>query len=142
MRLGQIIKSYREQHDLSMEAFADRAGLTKAYISMLENGNSARSGEFPTPSIKTFRACANAMGINVNDLLSSVETISIKEPSIISSVDRTSSDYDLNVEYYKSIMSSLPDSQLDSLLVALISDRDKDYLLQLAAKILEIASKK
>ena len=34
--LGDIIKEYRKSHRMSMDSFAERAGLSKPYISMLE----------------------------------------------------------------------------------------------------------
>lgn len=82
MRLGEVIKAYRDSHEMSMDLFAERAGLTKAYISMLENGNKARSGGYPKPSIKTYRSCAHAMNMDVNDLLASTEeSIRISDPA-------------------------------------------------------------
>ena len=38
MRLGMIIKDYRNEHNISMDEFARRTGLSKAYIGMLEKG--------------------------------------------------------------------------------------------------------
>ncbi|HEQ7796970.1 TPA: helix-turn-helix transcriptional regulator, partial [Streptococcus pyogenes] len=36
MKLGEIIKNFREEKKLSMDRFAEKSGLTKGYISMLE----------------------------------------------------------------------------------------------------------
>ena len=36
MNLGEIVKNYRDQHSLTMDEFAERSGLSKGYISMLE----------------------------------------------------------------------------------------------------------
>ena len=36
MTLGEIIKQYRDENKMSMDAFAKKAGLSKAYISILE----------------------------------------------------------------------------------------------------------
>ena len=36
MELGQIIKDYRALNNLSMQEFADRAKISKGYVSMLE----------------------------------------------------------------------------------------------------------
>ena len=73
MLLGEIIKEFREKNGLSMQEFADRAGLTKGYISMLERNNNPRSGNGVTPSVKTFKKCAKAMDIPVEDLLRMVD---------------------------------------------------------------------
>ena len=36
MTLGDLIKEYRSDHKLSMDEFAQRSGLSKAYVSILE----------------------------------------------------------------------------------------------------------
>lgn len=36
MTLGDIIKDYRKTHHLSMDAFSEKSGISKAYISLLE----------------------------------------------------------------------------------------------------------
>lgn len=38
MTLGEVIKKYREDHDLSMADFAELSGMSKAYVSLLEKG--------------------------------------------------------------------------------------------------------
>ena len=40
--IGELVKKYREQHNLSMDAFAEKCGVSKAYISMIEKGVSSR----------------------------------------------------------------------------------------------------
>ena len=36
MTLGDIIKDYRKSHNMSMDLFAEKSGISKAYISLLE----------------------------------------------------------------------------------------------------------
>lgn len=48
MTLGEIIKRYRGEHDLSMTEFADMCGMSKANISLLEKG--FRNGKKINPS--------------------------------------------------------------------------------------------
>ena len=36
MTLGDIIKAYREKHDMSMDDFAKASGISKTYVWMLE----------------------------------------------------------------------------------------------------------
>lgn len=67
--LGGIIKDYRTQHSLSMDAFAKRAGISKAYISMLENNKNPRTGNPIDPSLETYIAVSNATGMTIEDLL-------------------------------------------------------------------------
>ena len=59
MRLGEYIKSYRDDHDMTMESFASKSGLTKGYVSMLEKGTNPRSGKEIVPSLETIRKVAD-----------------------------------------------------------------------------------
>lgn len=73
MTLGDIIATYRKEHDnMSMDNFSSLSGISKAYISMLER-NQTQRGDEPTPSITTYRKVANAMGVAVDDLLRMVD---------------------------------------------------------------------
>ena len=44
MELNELIKLFRETNDYTMQEFADRCGLSKGYISMLEKGVQPRRG--------------------------------------------------------------------------------------------------
>ena len=73
MTLGQVIKDYRESHGLTMQAFADKAGLSKGYISMLESGKNPRSGKPIKPGLDALNQISKAMGISLNGLLDGVD---------------------------------------------------------------------
>lgn len=73
MKLGQIMKQYRDQRGISMDEFSSLSGLSKGYISLLEKGCN-NQGNPIDPTIKTLRAVAKGMGINVNDLFQSLDT--------------------------------------------------------------------
>ena len=45
MTLGDIIKRYRNDHALSMDAFSERSGISKAYISLLEKNRHPKTGK-------------------------------------------------------------------------------------------------
>lgn len=45
MTLGDIIKQYRDDHSLSMDAFSERSGISKAYISLLEKNKHPKTGK-------------------------------------------------------------------------------------------------
>ena len=68
MTLGEIIKQYREAHDLSMGDFANLSGMSKAYVSLLERGIDPRTRKAIRPSEKTIRQAANAMGTSAAEL--------------------------------------------------------------------------
>ncbi len=69
MSLGEIVKAYRDKNNLSMDVFSQRTGLSKGYISMLEKNKNPKNGKAITPSLETIRTVANAIGIEINDLL-------------------------------------------------------------------------
>ena len=60
MTLGDIIKDYRIEHELSMDRFAEISGLSKSYISMLERNRDPRGNEIK-PSIEVIDKVANAV---------------------------------------------------------------------------------
>ena len=49
MTLGELVHAYREERGMSMQEFADRSNLSKAYISMLERNRNPQSGRPPVP---------------------------------------------------------------------------------------------
>lgn len=73
MTLGDVIHQYREEHKCSMDAFASASGLSKAYISMLEKNLNPKTKQPITPSVVTFKCVAEAMGIQLDDLLTMVD---------------------------------------------------------------------
>ena len=73
MKIGSVIKEYRHSHDLSMQEFADKCGLSKGYISMLERGTHPQNNREIIPSIGTVQKIASVMGITVDTLLASVD---------------------------------------------------------------------
>ena len=84
MSLEEILRQYRESEDLSMQEFADRCGLSKGYISMLEKGQHPQNSRPLVPSINTIRHLADGMNISVDALLSAIDSdtiVSINNPA-------------------------------------------------------------
>ena len=69
MFLGEVIKKYREQHNLSLRAFADKCGLSYTYISMLEKNTDYRTGKPIAPTLDSVKNISIAMNIPIDDLL-------------------------------------------------------------------------
>ena len=69
MKLGEIIKSYREKHGVSQRRFATESGLSNSYISQLEKNKNSKNGRPITPSLVVLKQVADAMGIPLDDLL-------------------------------------------------------------------------
>lgn len=70
--IGEMIKKYRQEHGMSMDEFASRCGLSKAYISLIERGKNTRSDKPIVPSIDTVKAIADVLGVDLNVLLRSM----------------------------------------------------------------------
>lgn len=68
MTLGQVINKYIREHYMSVNAFAKSVGKSSTYINYLINGKTP-SGATPSPTIDTYRACAKAMGMDVDELV-------------------------------------------------------------------------
>ena len=69
MRLGDFIKKYREQHDLSQRQFALSCGLSNGYISMLERGINPNTDKPVTPNLQQLKKLADGMGTTMMELL-------------------------------------------------------------------------
>ena len=84
MSLEDILRQYREAENLSMQEFADRCGLSKGYISMLEKGHHPQNSRALVPSLNTIKALANGMNMTVDSLLSAMDgdtLVSINNPA-------------------------------------------------------------
>lgn len=78
MTLGEIIKQYREKNNLSLREFAERCGLSHAYIAKLEEGIDPRSGKKIEPTLETVKKVSEAISMPLDELL-----------QIIGYIDRT-----------------------------------------------------
>lgn len=72
MILGDIIKEFRELNNLSLEEFAKMSGLSKSYISMLENNKDPRGNPI-NPSLETIDKVASAIGVDLDTLLEKID---------------------------------------------------------------------
>jgi transcriptional regulator with XRE-family HTH domain len=62
--VGGRIRRYRQDRRLSLSQLAEQAGVSKGYLSTLENDPHARR-----PSAETLYAIAKALGVTMSDLL-------------------------------------------------------------------------
>lgn len=69
MLLGDIIKQYREEHQMSLQDFAELVHTSRSYIHMLEKNYNPATGKPISPSIETLKSIAQAMKIDIEDLL-------------------------------------------------------------------------
>jgi len=85
VHLGILIKRYRETHGLSMDDFAKRSGLSKAYISMLEKNKNSRSKKPIVPSLETIKSVSDVIGIDFNIVIEMIDPdtkVSVSNKSI------------------------------------------------------------
>lgn len=69
MTLGDIIKKYRKENNISMSEFASNCSLSKGYISMLENNVNPRNNKPISPTLPSIAKVASGMGIELDTLL-------------------------------------------------------------------------
>ncbi len=62
-RLSRMLKARREARGLTQAQLAKKAGVTEAYVSMLE------SGKRKAPSLPALQRLAKALGVPVTELL-------------------------------------------------------------------------
>ena len=74
MTLGDLIKKYRNENNLSMAEFATKSGLSKAYISLLEKNKNPKTGKEITPSIDVIKKVSDAIGMNFDEVFSSIDS--------------------------------------------------------------------
>ena len=69
MTLGDIIKKYRKENNISMSEFACNCSLSKGYISMLENNINPRNNKLISPTLPSISKVASGMRIELDTLL-------------------------------------------------------------------------
>jgi transcriptional regulator with XRE-family HTH domain len=62
--VGQNVRRFREERGLKLTELADRAKVSKGYLSILESGQTSSR-----PSGETLYALAKALGVTMSDLL-------------------------------------------------------------------------
>lgn len=99
MSLGDIIKSYRLSHGkMSMDSFAERSGISKAYISLLEKNSHPKTGKPIAPSIQVIKQAADGMGMDFDTLFSMLEgEVSLSEQPDSSVSEKRSKAVTINV---------------------------------------------
>jgi repressor LexA len=84
MTLGEYIREYRKEHNMSLRDFAELADLSPQYISNIEKGIN-NDGKPLSPTMTTYNKIAKATGISEGKLLSSVDDFVSVNPSIADS---------------------------------------------------------
>lgn len=69
MNLGELIRNYRMENNLSQRKFALRCGLSNGYIAMLERNENPDTGKPINPGLDKLKLIAEAMGITSDELI-------------------------------------------------------------------------
>lgn len=138
MTLGDVIKSYRQSHGLSMEAFSKASGLSKAYIGILEKNVNPTTGKPVVPSIVTYKAASLAMGMDMQKLIELVDSDSPVSMEAIDPLDwdcaaqEIIDDINTKLEYCKNQLLKLADP------MSHLSQETIDMLLQHFQEIVDL----
>ena len=69
MTLGDLVKKYRTDNNISMEEFSKKCNLSKGYISMLENNINPRNNKPIAPTLPTIQKIALGMNTDIDTIL-------------------------------------------------------------------------
>ena len=74
-KLGELIKEYRYDHDISLDELAKKVGCSKQYLNFLERGVNPVSHKALTPSLKMLSKIAKTLEIPLDELVSFIRIV-------------------------------------------------------------------
>lgn len=77
MKIGELLREYREAHDLSQRQLAYQCGLSNGYISILEKGQNPKTGKPVVPNLAQLKKLAEGMGMTTMELIDKVDDLPI-----------------------------------------------------------------
>lgn len=77
MKLGDLIREYRDSHELSQRQFANQCGLSNGYISILEKGVNPSTGKPVTPTLPQLKKLADGMSMTLSELFEQTDDMPI-----------------------------------------------------------------
>ena len=81
MTLGEFVKRYREEHNLSIRSFASNSGISPQQIINIENGT-GNDGKPMTSTMRTYKKIANAVGMDETEFLKYLNDDVAVNPSV------------------------------------------------------------
>ncbi len=137
MRLGEIIRKYRLEHEMCMSEFAKISGLSKQYVSVLEHGKHPTSGKNVAPSLEVIKKVAMAMGISFDDLFAMLDDeVTLNTPEEASRVFKERVMEPFNAKFAEKNKSTSTFEELRTAYARNRSKLTKTERMQLAAEIL------
>ncbi len=86
MKLGDLIREYRQEHDLSQRQFADKCGLSNGYISILEKGINPNTGKPLIPTLPQYSKLAKGLDLTIMEMWDIVDDMPIDIATEISNI--------------------------------------------------------
>ena len=115
MKLGELVKKYRQEHSLTVREFATKSGVSHGYIAMLENGKNSKTGLPITPSLVMLNKIANGMSLSIDELISTIDDM----PVVIQPSPVTPESISPNRQKLIDFAMSVPDDKVEPLYQAL-----------------------
>ena len=101
MTIGDVIKEFRKLNDLSLEEFGKMAGLSRSYVSMLENNKDPR-GNPVNPSLETIDKIASAIGVDVDALVGQIDQdVVVNRKKALADFDGSEEDFETKWKFIK-----------------------------------------
>lgn len=97
MHLGEIIYKYRAVNKISMDAFSEKSGISKSYISLLEKNKHPKTGKPIEPSIACIKQAAKGLNMDFDTLFNQLDgNISIDDADLKDTEDDITKKIDLD----------------------------------------------
>lgn len=77
MNLGDLIREYRDSHELSQRQFANQCDLSNGYISILEKGVNPNTGKPVTPTLPQLKKLADGMSMTLSELFDKIDDMPV-----------------------------------------------------------------
>lgn len=114
MTLSDFIKQYRREHGLSQRQLAAACNLSNGYISMLEKNLNPNTGLPLVPTLPVLKKLSHGMGMELGDMLSSVDDMPVElssEKNSLNSVSETEAIDDIDLQIIKRLLTLSPEEK-------------------------------
>lgn len=113
MKIGDIIKNYRKENNLTLREFAKKCDLSYTYIFALEKDKDTRTGKPTTPSLDSLYSIAKGMNISAENLLTILDN---NQEVSLSSTEVTSRSSPAVVLVYGKIPAGIPMEMIEDII--------------------------
>lgn len=120
-KIGQRIKALRLSKGLDQRTLAERAGLRRSYISLIESGKK-------TAAVPTFRLIADGLGVSVGELFEDAENFRSSKIAVTRNIEAQPAPHKNSVAYtFKTLFSEKRNKIMDTFIVRLDPKNKQRY---------------